>query len=142
MDNVAQLKADKLRISVENEQLRSAVANNSGPTGNLAFLTLEKKLLSQQEELTDLHKRKGENSQRIVDLNIRIEELTAQINDKDRQLAQEKRSNASFRAEIKMYVSSMDELKRLNTTLKDEHTALQLAFSSLEEKLRSVQVRL
>ncbi|KAL5285542.1 ATG16L1 family protein [Megaselia abdita] len=139
MDNVAQLKADKLRISVENEQLRSAVANNTGPAGNLAFLTLEKKLLSQQEELTELHKRKGENSQRIVDLNIRIEELNAQMNDKDRQLAQEKRSNASFRAEIKMYVSSMDELKRLNTTLKDEHTALQLAFSSLEEKLRSVQ---
>lgn len=39
-----------------------------------------------------------------------------------------------------MLKSSLDQLKKLNTTLLDEHTALQLAFSSLEEKLRGVQV--
>jgi len=55
IDHVAQLKADNLKISVENEQLRSAVS--TGGTGsNVAIATLEKKLLSQQEELTDLHK--------------------------------------------------------------------------------------
>lgn len=38
-----------------------------------------------------------------------------------------------------MATSSLHELKSLNTCLKDEHTALQLAFASLEEKLRKVQ---
>lgn len=39
-----------------------------------------------------------------------------------------------------MLTTSMQELKSLNTCLRDEHTALQLAFASLEEKLRKVQV--
>lgn len=142
MENVAQLKVDKLRISVENEQLRSALASNSGTAGNTSFLTLEKKLLAQQEELTELHKRKGENSQKIVDLNVKIEELTAQLNEKDNQLTQEKRSNTSYRAEIKMYESSLEELKKLNACLKDEYTALMLALNVTEDKLKLTQVRL
>lgn len=39
-----------------------------------------------------------------------------------------------------MLTTSIEELKNLNTMLRDEHTALQLAFSSLEDKLRKVQV--
>jgi len=41
---------------------------------------------------------------------------------------------------VQLLHSSLDELKKLNTTLLDEHTALQLAFSSLEDKMRSIQV--
>lgn len=40
-----------------------------------------------------------------------------------------------------MLKSSLEELKKLNNTLLDEHTALQLAFSALEDKLRGVQVK-
>lgn len=39
-----------------------------------------------------------------------------------------------------MFKTSLEELKNLNTTLRDEYTALQLAFTSLEAKLRGVQV--
>lgn len=49
-------------------------------------------------------------------------------------------TNTSLRAEIVMLTTSLQELKSLNTCLRDEHTALQLAFASLEEKLRKVQV--
>lgn len=48
--------------------------------------------------------------------------------------------NNRLRAEVQLLHSSLEELKKLNTTLLDEHTALQLAFSSLEDKMRSVQV--
>lgn len=41
-----------------------------------------------------------------------------------------------------MLTSSLQELKGLNSCLRDEHTALQLAFASLEDKLRKVQVSL
>lgn len=79
LDNVAQLKSDNLKISVENEQLRTAISTGGGIGGKdstaaqLAIAALEKKLLAQQEELTGLHKRKGENSQLIVDLNVKME---------------------------------------------------------------------
>lgn len=39
-----------------------------------------------------------------------------------------------------MLTTSLQELKSLNSCLRDEHCALQLAFASLEEKLRKVQV--
>lgn len=49
---------------------------------------------------------------------------------------------ASLRAEISMYQKNNSELKQLNQVLKDEHQALQLAFTKLEEKLRKSQVML
>ncbi|XP_032577009.1 autophagy-related protein 16 isoform X2 [Drosophila sechellia] len=138
IDHVAQLKADNLKISVENEQLRSAVS--TGGTGsNVAIATLEKKLLSQQEELTELHKRKGENSQMIVDLNQKVEQQRIIISEKEHSLVEQQTNNNRLRAEVQLLHSSLEELKKLNNTMLDEHTALQLAFSSLEEKLRGVQ---
>ena len=46
----------------------------------------------------------------------------------------------SLKADISRLNSSMDNLKALDEMLRDEHTALQLAFSSLEDKLRHSQV--
>ncbi|XP_020798419.1 autophagy-related protein 16 isoform X2 [Drosophila serrata] len=138
IDHVAQLKSDNLKLSVENEQLRSAVS--TGGTGsNVAIATLEKKLLSQQEELTELHKRKGENSQMIVDLNQKVEQQRIMISEKEHSLADQQTNNNRLRAEVQLLHSSLEELKKLNNTMLDEHTALQLAFSSLEDKMRGVQ---
>lgn len=55
-------------------------------------------------------------------------------------LAEEVTTNTSLRAEVEMLNKYMTELKGLNTCLRDEHTALMLAFASLEGKLRKVQV--
>ncbi|XP_065371314.1 autophagy-related protein 16 isoform X2 [Calliphora vicina] len=145
MDNVAQLKSDNLKLSVENEQLRTAISTGGGIGGKdstaaqLAIAAMEKKLLAQQEELTDLHKRKGENSQLIVDLNIKMEKQQQIVAEKEHSLADQQTANNSLKAEVQMLKSSLEELKNLNTTLRDEYTALQLAFSALEDKLRGVQ---
>lgn len=40
---------------------------------------LEKRLLEKQEELTDMHKRKSDNQQMIIDLNVRVTELQKQL---------------------------------------------------------------
>jgi autophagy-related protein 16 len=48
--------------------------------------------------------------------------------------------NSTLRAEIQMYQNNIKELENLNQMLKDEHQALQIAFASLEEKLRKAQV--
>lgn len=90
-----------MKISVENEQLRSLIsgggiattaASGGGAAGGkdgtaMAQMTiagLEKKLLAKQEELTELHKRKGENSQLIVDLNVRVEKQQQTIAAKEK----------------------------------------------------------
>ncbi|XP_001358982.3 autophagy-related protein 16-1 isoform X2 [Drosophila pseudoobscura] len=141
IDHVAQLKSDNLKLSVENEQLRSAVSTGGSGTGvqGAAVATLEKKLLSQQEELIELHKRKGENSQLIVDLNMKVEQQRIAMSEKEHSLAEEQTNNNRLRAEVHLLHSSLEELKKLNNTLLDEHTALQLAFSSLEDKMRGIQ---
>lgn len=56
-------------------------------------------------------------------------------------LADSLAANVSLRAEVKMYENSLKELERLNQMLRDEHQALQLAFASLEDKLRKSQVK-
>lgn len=48
--------------------------------------------------------------------------------------------NNTLRADISKCIMREKELENVNQTLKDEHQALQLAFASLEEKLRKAQV--
>lgn len=48
--------------------------------------------------------------------------------------------NANLRVEITKCAGREKELEGTNQMLKDEHQALQLAFASLEEKLRKTQV--
>ena len=50
--------------------------------------------------------------------------------------------NNTLRTDISKCIMREKELENVNQTLKDEHQALQLAFSSLEEKLRKAQVYL
>lgn len=162
-DATNQLRSENLKLSVENEQLRYSLADSAltpggqhSGTGGTAtpnggghhhhlqqssarIQALEKRLMTQQEELTELHKRKGENAQRIVDLNIKLEEQTAALTDRTVRLGEQVSVNNTLRAEVNMLMTSLHELKGLNACLRDEHTALQLAFTSLEEKLRRVQ---
>lgn len=136
-DTVVQLEAENLRINVENEKLRTAVATGGKDAGG-SFAVLER-LLAEQKHLTELHKRKGDNSQMIVDLSMKVEEQRKLLSEKEQSCAEHIKMNQILRAESAMLKSSLEELKKLDTTLRDEHTALQLAFSALEEKMRGVQ---
>lgn len=76
LDAAHELKTLNLKLSVENEQLRSGIAAPSNGTSAAAaakISQLESKLVAQQEQLTDLHGRKGENAQMIIDLNLKLE---------------------------------------------------------------------
>lgn len=87
-DTIQQLRKDNIRLSFENDRLRSETTPTTGggssSSSSVAEVqALEKKLLAQQEELTDLHKRKGENSQMIVDLNMKLSDLSQQLLEKE-----------------------------------------------------------
>jgi len=67
-------------LRAQNIQLESQIIRgNTG--GDLVYSekisALEQKLLVQQEELTELHRRRGENAQMIIDLNAKLQ-LTEQ----------------------------------------------------------------
>lgn len=141
-DQNSQLKSENLRLNIEMKTstgMSSTLGGNANVTSS-KIQALEKKLLTQQEELTDLHKRKGENSQMIVEMNIKLVDQTKTLTEKEKALAAQIAINTSLKAEVKMLTTSIEELKNINSTVRDEHMALQLAFNSLEEKFRKCQV--
>lgn len=85
-DTTNELKGINLKLSVENEQLRSGsgVSSNGNNAATAAKISqLESKLLTQQEQLTELHKRKGENAQMIVDLSLKLEKQNKLLGDRE-----------------------------------------------------------
>lgn len=73
------MKSENLTLSVENEKLRNGLCFD----GNSASLQLlEKRLFEKQEELTELHKRKSDHQQLIIDLNVKVTELQKQLDAK------------------------------------------------------------
>ncbi|XP_043789303.1 autophagy-related protein 16 isoform X1 [Apis laboriosa] len=131
------LRGENIQLTIANETLRREAA--SGTPGLSVNADLEARLLKQAEELATLHKRKGEHTQQIVDLNNKLQEMIKELQVKETNLAESIELNTNLRLEISKCLNKEKELESINQMLKDEHQALQLAFASLEEKLRKTQ---
>lgn len=132
-------------MTIENEKLRKECRGGTGGGASSAadqdkIQSLEQKILHQQEELTSLHKRRGEYVQQVVDLNAVVQEKNKTIMECKVKIASQEEIIKGLKAEITLYTTRIKDLDNLNQTIRDEHTALQLAFSSLEDKLRQVQI--
>ncbi|KAH1013188.1 hypothetical protein HUJ05_012210, partial [Dendroctonus ponderosae] len=163
-ENANFLRNENLQLSVQNEKLR--IEGNDGKPLNSTVIQLlisehvnslnliyvseaklheevqqfKQKFLVQAEELTELHRRKGEHAQQIIDLTSRLQEQDKLVAVRDSNLAEVQAKNLSLQAEVSMLTHANKELKYINDTLRDEHRTLQLAFNVLEEKLRKAQV--
>lgn len=77
------LKNENLRLTVQNENLRVDLLR--GPSGSSdraaqeKIQMLEQKVLAQQEELTELHKKRSENVQLLIDINAKQVERENEI---------------------------------------------------------------
>lgn len=80
-DNSNTLRGENLQLSISNEKLRCELS--SCTPGSAANAALEAKLLAQADELTILHRRRGEHTQQIVDLNHRLQEITKELQAKE-----------------------------------------------------------
>uniref|UniRef100_A0A665VQI8 Autophagy-related protein 16-1-like n=1 Tax=Echeneis naucrates TaxID=173247 RepID=A0A665VQI8_ECHNA len=93
--------------------------------------------IKHQEELTELHKKRGELAQSVIELN-------NQIQQKDKEIQRNEAKSVPFlcqqisklEEDCRELRSYLQDLERANQTLKDEYDALQITFSALEEKLR------
>ncbi|XP_045449306.1 autophagy-related protein 16-1-like [Melitaea cinxia] len=142
-DNVSTLKNENLQLTLLNERIKftntESVLSSGGAGSNERIQALEQKILSQQEELTSLHRRRGESAQQIINLNAKVHDLEKSVQAKDVIISENTALIASLRAEIQLYETNMNELQALNQVLRDEHQALQIAFAAIEEKLRKTQ---
>uniref|UniRef100_A0A182NGA6 WD_REPEATS_REGION domain-containing protein n=1 Tax=Anopheles dirus TaxID=7168 RepID=A0A182NGA6_9DIPT len=142
-DTAAKLRQENLDLKID-KKIRDSV-NVAGSAGsgtgfgtdvaaitNAQIQSLEKKVLAQQEELTDLHKRKGEHSQMVITLNQKLTELQRLLAEKERVLADKTALCVALKEEL-------DELKASHVTIKDESLASQLRANTAEDKLRTVQ---
>ncbi|XP_011685167.1 PREDICTED: autophagy-related protein 16-1 isoform X2 [Wasmannia auropunctata] len=136
-ENTNTLRNTNMQLTIANETLRREAAN--GAIGMGGSSDIEARLLKQAEELAMLHKRKGEHTQQIVDLNNKLQEMTKELQAKEASLAESSEANTNLRLEITKCLGREKDLEGINQMLKDEHQALQLAFASLEEKLRKTQ---
>ncbi len=130
-----QLNIQKEKLLLENNELHlmcNNVTNNSNNGSN--GKVLEKKMFQMQEELTELHRRKGENAQLIIELKNEIDakdkektKLSLKLQETEQQLIASK--NACNLLEQRIL-----ELETQHQLVKDEHQALQIAFNGLQLK--------
>ncbi|KAM9820963.1 LOW QUALITY PROTEIN: autophagy-related protein 16-1 [Neosynchiropus ocellatus] len=89
-----------------------------------------------QEELTELHKKRGELAQSVIELNNLIQLKDREIQSNEAKIADLQQQIMTLEGDCRELRSCLQDLERANQTLKDEYDALQITFGALEEKLR------
>ncbi|RXM28740.1 Autophagy-related protein 16-1 [Acipenser ruthenus] len=92
--------------------------------------------IKHQEELTELHKKRGELAQNVIELNNQMQQKDKEIQANEATMAEFQQRISQLESECKELRSNLQDLETANQTLKDEYDALQITFSALEEKLR------
>ncbi|XP_039985901.1 autophagy-related protein 16-1 isoform X3 [Xiphias gladius] len=92
--------------------------------------------IKHQEELTELHKKRGELAQSVIELNNQIQQKDKEIQSNEAKMLEYQQQIANLEGDCRELKNYLQDLERANQTLKDEYDALQITFSALEEKLR------
>uniref|UniRef100_A0A9J8A272 APG16-like 1 n=1 Tax=Cyprinus carpio carpio TaxID=630221 RepID=A0A9J8A272_CYPCA len=92
--------------------------------------------IKHQEELTELHKKRGELAQSVIELNNQIQQKDKEIQSNEAKMLEYQQQVSHLEGEGRDLRNSLADLERANQTLRDEYDALQITFSALEEKLR------
>ncbi|XP_073481909.1 autophagy-related protein 16-1 isoform X1 [Aquarana catesbeiana] len=127
------------KLQAEKYDLLSRHDTSPGPDGmrNDAILQdMAQMRIKHQEELTELHKKRGELAQTVIELNNQMNQKGKEIQANKETIEDYMRSINSLETECQELRNKLQELERVNQTLKDEYDALQITFNALEEKLR------
>ncbi|XP_023252035.1 autophagy-related protein 16-1 isoform X3 [Seriola lalandi dorsalis] len=92
--------------------------------------------IKHQEELTELHKKRGELAQSVIELNNQIQQKDKEIQSNEAKMLEYQQQITNLEGDCRELRNYLQDLERANQTLKDEYDALQITFSALEEKLR------
>ncbi|XP_043557811.1 autophagy-related protein 16-1-like isoform X1 [Chiloscyllium plagiosum] len=89
-----------------------------------------------QEELTELHKKRGELAQNVIELNSQLQQKDKEIHANEAKMMDYEKQIQQLSDDCQELRNKLQELEQANQTLKDEYDALQITFTALEEKLR------
>uniref|UniRef100_A0A803VF81 APG16-like 1 n=1 Tax=Ficedula albicollis TaxID=59894 RepID=A0A803VF81_FICAL len=129
--------ADKLQAEKYDMQSRHEISPGHDGTWNDAQLQeLAQLKIKHQEELTELHKKRGELAQSVIDLNNQMQQKDKEMQMNEAKIAEYLQRISELETECQELRSKLQDLERANQTLKDEYDALQITFNALEEKLR------
>ncbi|XP_058521105.1 autophagy-related protein 16-1 isoform X2 [Ochotona princeps] len=92
--------------------------------------------IKHQEELTELHKKRGELAQLVIDLNNQMQQKDREIQMNEARITECLQTISDLETECLDLRTKLQDLEIANQTLKDEYDALQITFTALEEKLR------
>nr|XP_017193010.1 autophagy-related protein 16-1 isoform X3 [Oryctolagus cuniculus] len=92
--------------------------------------------IKHQEELTELHKKRGELAQLVIDLNNQMQQKDREMQVNEAKIAECLQTISDLETECLDLRTKLQDLEIANQTLKDEYDALQITFTALEEKLR------
>ncbi|XP_020827789.1 autophagy-related protein 16-1 isoform X2 [Phascolarctos cinereus] len=129
--------ADKLQAEKYDLQSRHEISPGHDGTWNDAQLQEMAQLrIKHQEELTELHKKRGELAQSVIDLNNQMQQKDREMQMNEAKIAECLQKIRELETECQELRNKLQDLERANQTLKDEYDALQITFTALEEKLR------
>ncbi|XP_070802598.1 autophagy-related protein 16-1 isoform X4 [Pituophis catenifer annectens] len=129
--------ADKLQVEKYDLPSRHEISPGHDGARNDAHLQEVAQLrIKHQEELTELHKKRGELAQSVIDLNNQIQQKDKEIQINNVKIAEYLQKISELETECHDLCNKLQDLERANQTLKDEYDALQITFNALEEKLR------
>ncbi|CAN0342646.1 unnamed protein product [Lampetra planeri] len=95
--------------------------------------------MKHQEELTTLHKIRGELAQDVIELNHKLSAKEQQLQEMQTRLAESEVRAGGLQAEVDRLRAELAELQAATQTVKDEYEALQMACTALESRLRRVE---
>ncbi|XP_026540328.1 autophagy-related protein 16-1 isoform X3 [Notechis scutatus] len=129
--------ADKLQVEKYDLPSRHEISPGHDGARNDAHLQEVAQLrIKHQEELTELHKKRGELAQSVIDLNNQIQQKDKEIQINNVKIAEYLQKISELETECHDLCNKLQDLEQANQTLKDEYDALQITFTALEEKLR------
>ncbi|KAM5163227.1 autophagy-related protein 16-1 isoform 2-T3 [Mantella aurantiaca] len=127
------------KLQAEKYDLQSRHDTSPGPDGmrhEAILQDMAQMRIKHQEELTELHKKRGELAQTVIELNNQMHQKEKEIQANKETIEEYIRTINSLETECQDLKNKLQELERVNQTLKDEYDALQITFTALEEKLR------
>ena len=114
-------------------------ASASGANQAATVTALEHKIYKLQEDLTDSLRRRGENAQKIIDLNNLLQEKEKEISKLTLKLVETEAAESRTLAKCKTLEDTIEDQKRTIDILRDEQQVLQIEWATLNEKSKKLQ---
>lgn len=127
------------RLKEENVKLRPSSSPVNSAQTNETIQELQQKMFSIQEELTEMHRRKGENAQQVIDLSSAVKQNEKDLAERQTKIESLQAEIVVLQSDLKAAEAEIQELSGTNQLLKDEYQALQLALNSAEKNVREVK---